>query len=87
MPKRRITNVDAARSGDPRQALEALRDTLAARLDAADRESNAYAGVAAQYRATLADLAALPPTEGKTARERLNDRVAAARVANANTAS
>ena len=78
MPKK-PTNLDAATSGDHRRALETLRDTLAAQIDASDTTSNAYAGLATQYRAVLNDLAALPERKEKSARERLNDRVAAAR--------
>ena len=68
-------NLAAAQSGDRRQALEVLRDTLAEQLDTT--ESNTHAQLAAQYRATLADLAEIPATEGKSARERFQDRVAA----------
>ena len=57
-----MSNLDAARSGDRRQALEHLRDTLAATLDECD--PNVRPQVAAQYRATLADLAALPKAQG-----------------------
>jgi hypothetical protein len=53
-----VNNRDAARSGDLRKALEALRDTLAEMLDTT--EAQIHAQLAAQYRATLADLAALP---------------------------
>lgn len=70
--------MDAARSGDRRRALEVLRDTLAEKLDST--EAQIHAQLAAQYRATLADLAAMPAAEGKSARERLADRVAAANV-------
>lgn len=52
-----MSNLDAARSGDRRRALEELRDTLAALLDTTDKQ--VHAQVAAQYRATLAELAEL----------------------------
>lgn len=55
------TNLAAAKSGDRRAALERLRDTLAATLDECD--PNVRPQVAAQYRATLADLAALPAAQ------------------------
>ena len=70
------SNAAAAATGDLRAALETLRDTLAELLDST--EANVHAQLAAQYRATLADLAALPDTGRKSASERLQDRVAAA---------
>jgi hypothetical protein len=72
------SNLAAARSGDYRKALETLRDTLAAQLD--ETEKATHAQLASQYRATLAELAALPAVDGKSARERLADRVATAHV-------
>lgn len=74
-----MQNLKAAQSGDLRRALEELRDTLAEQLD--KTEAQIHAQLSAQYRATLAELAALPPAEGKSARERLADRVAAAQLA------
>lgn len=71
-------NLDAAQSGNRREALEALRDTLAGLLDTT--EAQVHAQLAAQYRATLADLEALEPAKGRSARERLADRVSAANV-------
>jgi hypothetical protein len=71
--------LEAAQSGDRRKALEVLRDTLAVQLDVT--EAQIHAQLAAQYRATLADLDALPKAEEKSARERLADRVAAANAA------
>jgi hypothetical protein len=71
-----MNNREAASSGDQRKALEVLRDTLAEQLDVT--ESAIHAQLAAQYRATLAELAALPPAEGKSASERLAERIAAA---------
>ena len=50
-------NQVAAGSDDQRAALVALRDTLAHKLDTV--EANVHAQLAAQYRATLADIAAL----------------------------
>ena len=49
-------NLDAARVGDQRVALLALRDTLAAAMDSC--EPNMLPQIAGQYRATLADIAA-----------------------------
>ena len=57
------SNLSAASSGDHRAALEALRDTLASLLDTS--EANVHAQLAAQYRATLADLAALDNVAAK----------------------
>ena len=51
------SNLDAAKTGDRRRALEVLRDTLAEQLDTT--ESQVHAQLAAQYRATLTDLAEL----------------------------
>ena len=71
-----MLNLEAARSGDRREALEVLRDTLAAQLDSTD--SAIHAQLTAQYRATLAELAELPAGTEKSASERFADRVAAA---------
>lgn len=73
------SNTEAAASGDLRKQLEALRDTLAAQLDTT--ESNTHAQLAAQYRATCEAIAALPAAEGKSASERLAERIAAANAA------
>ena len=51
------TNSEAARSGDRKLALEVLRDTLAGQLDTTS--ASIHAQLAAQYRATLAELAEL----------------------------
>jgi hypothetical protein len=72
------SNREAAASGNHRAALETLRDTLAMQLDTT--ESAIHAQLAAQYRATLAELAALPEAKEKSARERLADRIATADV-------
>lgn len=72
-------NVEAAASGDLRKQLEALRDTLAHELD--NTTSNTHAQLASQYRATCEAIAALPPAEGKSASERLAERIAAANTA------
>lgn len=59
-------NLTAAQSGDRRQALEVLRDTLARELDKTGTATHAQ--LAAQYRATLAELEALSePEEGSAA--------------------
>ena len=68
-----LTNLAAAQSGSTRVALETLRDTLAEQLDAAT--SNVHAQLAAQYRATIADIAALDaPAETKGAVDELKAR-------------
>ena len=60
-----MNNLTAARSGNAREALVALRDTLALMLDTT--EAQIHAQLAAQYRATIADIAAIdaaqPPVE------------------------
>jgi len=68
------TNAEAAATGELRNALEALRDTLAGDLDSC--ESNVRAQIASQYRQVLADIAALPPVEGavKSKRDELKER-------------
>lgn len=57
-----MNNREAAASGDRRKALEVLRDTLAKQLDTTDAQIHAQ--LAAQYRATLAELDGLAD-EGK----------------------
>jgi hypothetical protein len=49
------SNLSAAQSDDRRQALVALRDTLAGLLDTT--ESQVHAQLSAQYRATLLEIA------------------------------
>lgn len=68
-----LPNLDAARSGDRRHALEVLRDTLAEQLDTTT--ASIHAQLAAQYRATLAELAEMVPAEKVT----LDDALAARR--------
>jgi hypothetical protein len=69
------TNLEAAQSNDPRQALERARDTLAEAIDAAmSRGDGTVAQLVAQYRATLADLAALDaakPQQGESDLDRI----------------
>ncbi len=48
------SNLSAAQSGDRRRALEQIRDSLAQAMD--EVTGPALAQIAAQYRATLADL-------------------------------
>jgi hypothetical protein len=61
-----MDNLTAAQSGDRRAALEQLRDTLATQLDTTT--SQTHAQLAAQYRATLAELEELSvPKEGTAA--------------------
>lgn len=68
-----MANLEAARTGDQRKALEALRDTLAQLLDVT--EAQVHAQLAAQYRATLADLAALDvPATSKSTVDQLKER-------------
>ena len=66
------SNLAAAQSGDRRAALVALRDTLARSMDECD--ANMHAQIAGQYRATLAELAALPAVEVKSKRDELRER-------------
>lgn len=73
------SNLEAAKSGDRRVALEVLRDTLASQLDTT--EAQIHAQLAAQYRATLAELEAMPEPRKKSASELMQERVAAALVA------
>jgi len=49
------SNLSAAQSNDRREALVTLRDTLATMLD--QTEAQIHAQLAAQYRATLAEIA------------------------------
>jgi len=53
--------LDAAQSGDHRKVLEAMRDTLAAAMDAADPAVQAQ--IAGQLRAVVKELAGLPPVD------------------------
>ena len=53
-------NLEAAKTGDRKQALEVLRDTLADQIDTT--EANVHAQLSAQYRATLAELAEIAGT-------------------------
>ena len=53
--------LDAAQSGDQRKVLEAMRDTLAAAMDAADPAVQAQ--LAGQLRQVVKELAALPPAD------------------------
>lgn len=55
-----VSVFDAARSGDQRALLEAIRDQLAA--DMARAEPAVVAQIAGQLRQVVKDLAALPPT-------------------------
>lgn len=65
-------NLDAARTGDHRQALEQLRDTLATRLDEAD--AAVAAQIAGQYRSVLADLAALDRSAPASVQDELKEK-------------
>ena len=66
-------NLSAARSGDRRKALEVLRDTLASQLDST--ETATHAQLAAQYRATLAELDELAEPEKGSAADDAASRV------------
>lgn len=77
--KKPVTVEVAAASGDQRVALEALRDRLARDLDVAPPQVSAQ--LAAQLRATLADLAALPAPETKSVVDDIAARRAARRAA------
>lgn len=74
MPTKRdpTTNLGAAQSGDRRKALEVLRDTLARTMDECD--PNMHAQVAGQYRAALADLAALADPAVKPKKDELAEK-------------
>ena len=61
---------------DRRQRLEDIRDQLTAAMSAA--EPSVMAQIAGQLRQTLKELDELPEAEGKSARERFSERVAAA---------
>jgi hypothetical protein len=67
-------NLTAAQTGDRKQALEVLRDTLAAQIDTT--EANVHAQLSAQYRATLAELAeiAAPLSKPKGGVDELKQR-------------
>jgi hypothetical protein len=67
-----MSNLSAAQANDHRAALVALRDDLAAALDAA--EPNVKAQLAAQYRAVLNELAALPDETKVSIRDDLAGR-------------
>ena len=54
-------NNRTAAQASHRKALEALRDTLAEKLDMT--EAQIHAQLAAQYRATLSELASMPEDE------------------------
>jgi len=59
-----VDNLDAARTESRREALVALRDTLASLLDST--EAQVHAQLAAQYRGTLAEIAEIDAaTNGK----------------------
>lgn len=61
---------------DRRERLESIRDQLTEALALADVSVKAQ--IAGQLRQTLKELDELPAVEGKSARERFADRVAAA---------
>jgi hypothetical protein len=67
-------NLDAAKTGDRKQALEVLRDTLAAQIDTT--EANVHAQLSAQYRAVLVELAeiASPVSKPKGSVDELKQR-------------
>ncbi len=69
-----MNNREAAASGDRRKALEVLRDTLAEQLDTT--EVQIHAQLAAQYRATLAELANLDEGTQESATDDAANRVA-----------
>lgn len=73
-----MNNREAAASGNIRAALVALRDTLAEQLDMT--EAQIHAQLAAQYRATLADIAALDAAQPE-AKESVLDEITARRKA------
>lgn len=68
---------EAATTGDVRATLEAVRDKLAAQLDAADPAVAAQ--ISGQLRQVLKDLQALPAPKGGSKREDAKDKRAARR--------
>lgn len=79
--RKRPSVATAAASGDQRAALEALRDKLAADMEQA--EPAVVAQIAGQLRATLKDLAALPPVAGGSKLDEVKQRREARRRAGA----
>jgi hypothetical protein len=70
----------AVESGSRRKALEAVRDALGVAMESA--EPSVMAQIAGQLRQVLREIDELPADdEGKSARERFADRVAAANAA------
>lgn len=82
-----MSNVDAAKSGDHRRALEQVRDTLATAIDlAVERGDGTVAQLAAQYRGVLAEIAGLDQAEPAGEVSDL-DRIRARREGRDNTAT
>jgi 2-hydroxychromene-2-carboxylate isomerase len=77
--RKRTTVATAAASGDQRAALEALRDLLADQIGLADPA--VVAQIAGQFRQTLKDLAALPPTREGSKLDEVKQRREARRAA------
>lgn len=75
------TVAEAARSGDYRATLEAIRDQLAHQLERA--EPAVAAQIAGQLRQTLKDLAELPPVKGGSKLDEVRARREARRGAGA----
>jgi hypothetical protein len=67
-------NLTAAKTGDRKEALEVLRDTLAEQIDTT--EANVHAQLSAQYRAVLVELAeiAAPVSKPKGSVDELKQR-------------
>ena len=72
------SNLSAAQSGNQRQALVELRDTLASLLDTT--ESQVHAQLSAQYRGVLAEIAAMDAEQAPEEMSPL-DEIAARRAA------
>jgi hypothetical protein len=72
-----MNNLEAAQSNDRRKALEAVRDSLAAAMDAA--EPSVLAQLAGQYRQTLKELAELPEAVPSSPLEQAKQKRAARR--------
>ena len=66
---------------DRRAALEGLRDKLAASMDALSDGDPLLPQFAGQFRQVLRELDELPVADGRSARERFAERVAAANAA------
>jgi uncharacterized protein (DUF2267 family) len=72
----KVENAPIGARVDHRQRLEVIRDQLTDAMLEAD--ASVKAQIAGQLRQVLREIAELPATEGKSARDRFTDRVSAA---------